>query len=221
MLDTVSAVFAMLLTPLCETILMVAGTTFFSILLGLPLGVVLNLTDPVGLKPRRMLNNVLSRVVNLLRSFPFLILMILVFPLSRLIVGESTGTKATIVPLAIAASPFVARVIESALKEIDPQVLLAARVMGSSTWQIVYKVMIPEAMPSIVAGITLTVINIIGYSAMAGAIGGGGLGDLAIRYGYHRFRTDVMIGAVLVIVVLVEAVQLLGSWISDRMIKKR
>ena len=147
--------------------------------------------------------------------------MILLFPLSRLILGTSIGTVATIVPLSIAAAPFVARVIESALNEVDPEVVKAARAMGSSNRQIIFKVLIPEAMPSIVAGITLTIINLIGYSAMAGAIGGGGLGDLAIRYGYQRFRTDVMFWSVVVILLLVEVIQFVGTRISNKMLASR
>ncbi|HPS44910.1 MAG TPA: ABC transporter permease subunit, partial [Treponemataceae bacterium] len=140
---------------------------------------------------------------------------------SRLVVGTSIGTVATIVPLSVAAAPFVARIIETALKEVDPGVIQAARAMGSRNSQIVLKVMLPEALPSLASGVTLTIINLIGYSAMAGAIGGGGLGDLAIRYGYQRFRTDIMIAAVVIILVLVEAIQFAGSRISARLIAKR
>jgi D-methionine transport system permease protein len=147
--------------------------------------------------------------------------MILLFPLSRIIVGTSIGTTATIVPLSIAAAPFVARIIETALKEVDPGVVQAARTMGSTNTQIILKVLLPEAMPSLAAGITLTIINLIGYSAMAGAIGGGGLGDLAIRYGYQRFRTDVMIASVVVILLLVEVIQILGTRWSSRLLAKR
>ena len=168
-----------------------------------------------------VLNQVLTRIVNVLRSFPFMILMILLFPLSRKIVGTSIGTTATIVPLSIAAAPFVARIIETALKEVDPGVVQAARAMGSTNMQIIWKVLLPEAMPSLVSGITLTIINLIGYSAMAGAIGGGGLGDLAIRYGYQRFRTDIMAVSVIVILVLVEVIQVIGTKISSKLLAKR
>lgn len=204
-----------------QTLSMVALSTTFSLALGFPLGILLCATDPSGIAPRPALNQVLSRVVNVLRSFPFIILMILLFPLSRLIVGTSIGTVATIVPLSVAAAPFVARIIETALKEVDPGVILAARAMGSRNGQLVFKVMIPEALPSLVSGVTLTVINLIGYSAMAGAIGGGGLGDLAIRYGYQRFRTDIMIAAVVIILILVEVIQASGSRLSRRLISKR
>ncbi|MDR2884252.1 MAG: ABC transporter permease [Deferribacteraceae bacterium] len=217
MLDTLQ----LLIRPTIETFYMVIGSTIFSLILGFPLGVVLCVTSPDGLMPKNTLNQLLGRIVNVLRSFPFIILMILVFPLSRFIVGTSIGTTATIVPLSVAAAPFVARIIESALKEVDPGAIQAARAMGSTNRQIICKVMIPEAMPALIAGLTLTVISIIGYSAMAGAIGGGGLGDLAIRYGYQRFRTDVMVGSVLVILVIVELVQVFGTKIANDMINKR
>ncbi len=211
-------------TPFIQTIQMVGFSTLFSVLLGLPIGVLLYITDSEekgGIIPKPVLNAIFSRIVNVLRSFPFIILMILIMPLSRLIIGTAIGTKATIIPLSIAAAPFVARVIESALREVDPGVVQAAKAMGSTNWQIVYKVLIPEAMPSLVSGITLTIINLIGYSAMAGAIGGGGLGDLAIRYGYQRFRPDIMVITVIIIILLVEIIQLAGNRIVAKMISKR
>ena len=205
-----------------QTLAMVFSSTLFSLILGFPLGILLCVTDPVsGIMPKPVLNQVLSRIVNILRSFPFIILMILLFPLSRIIVGTSIGTTATIVPLSIAAAPFVARIIETSLKEVDPGVIQAAKAMGSTNMQIIVKVLVPEALPSLVSGITLTIINLIGYSAMAGAIGGGGLGDLAIRYGYQRFRTDIMIAAVVVILILVEVIQFIGTKISSKLMAKR
>ena len=207
-----------------ETLSMVFFSTLFSLILGLPLGILLSATsgeDQGGIIPHPVLNNVLGRIVNVLRSFPFIILMILLFPLSRLLIGTSIGTTATIVPLSIAAAPFVARVIETALKEVDPGVVQAARAMGSTNFQIVRKVLIPEALPSLVSGVTLTIINLIGYSAMAGAIGGGGLGDLAIRYGYQRFRGDIMFIAVVIILVLVEIIQVIGNKISAKLLARR
>ena len=207
-----------------ETLVMVFFSTIFSLILGLPLGVLLHVTsseEQGGIIPKPLLNSVLGRIVNVLRSFPFIILMIILIPLSRLIVGTSIGTKATIVPLSIAAAPFVARIIESALKEVDPGVVQAAKAMGSTNAQIIFKVLLPEAMPSLVSGITLTIINLIGYSAMAGAIGGGGLGDLAIRYGYQRFRPSYMVVAVLVILVLVEVIQIVGNKLSARLLASR
>ncbi len=208
-------------TSTLQTLLMVLFSTIFSMILGFPLGVLLSITKANGIMPRKALNQVLSRIVNVLRSFPFIILMIVLFPLSRLIVGTSIGTAATIVPLSIAAAPFVARVIESALNEVNPELVQAAKSMGSTNMQIILKVLIPEALPSLVDGVTLTIINLIGYSAMAGAIGGGGLGDLAIRYGYQRFRTGIMTAAVVVILVLVELIQFFGSKISARLLAKR
>ena len=164
-----------------ETLVMVFFSTIFSLVLGLPIGVLLHITGKEadgGIIPSPVFNNVLSRIVNILRSFPFIILLIVLIPLSRIIVGTSIGTKAAIVPLSIAAAPFVARIIESALKEVDPGVIQAAKAMGSTNWQLVWKVLLPEAMPALMSGLTLTIINLIGYSAMAGTIGGGGLGDL-------------------------------------------
>jgi len=205
-----------------QTAVMVVFSTLFSLLLGLPLGILLCISDPQsGIRPRPALYQILTRIVNALRSFPFIILMIVLFPLSRVVVGTSIGTKATIVPLSIAAAPFVARIIESALKEVDKGVVQAARAMGSTTMQIIFKVLIPEALPSLIDGVTLTIINVIGYSAMAGAIGGGGLGDLAIRYGYQRFRSEIMAIAVVVILLMVELVQMLGTALSHKVAATR
>lgn len=204
-----------------QTLAMVFFSTLFSCALGAPLGVLLCITADGNLMPQTVLHQVLDRIVNILRSFPFIILMILLFPFSRIIIGTSIGTAATVVPLSIAAAPFVARVIETALLEIDSGVIQAAVAMGSSTAEIIFKVMIPEALPSLVSGITLTIINLIGYSAMAGAIGGGGLGDLAIRYGYQRFRSDILLAAVVVILVMVEVIQYIGAKISTSVAKRR
>ena len=205
-----------------QTLAMVGASTVFSMILGLPLGILLCVTDPdTGIIPKPILYQVITRIVNVLRSFPFIILIILLFPLSRLILETSIGTAATIVPLSIAAAPFVARIIETALKEVDPLVVQAAKSMGSTNSQIIFKVLLPEAMPSLVSGVTLTIINLIGYSAMAGAVGGGGLGDLAIRYGYQRFNTPILIASVIVILVLVEVIQFIGTKITSTLMKKR
>ena len=207
-----------------QTIEMVFWSTVFSLIMGLPLGVLLHVTDREdqgGIIPKPLLNEILSRIVNILRSFPFLILMIVLMPVARFILGTTIGTRAAVVSLSIAAAPFVARVIETSLKEVDPGVVQAAKAMGSTNWQIIVKVMLPEALPSLVSGVTLTIINLIGYSAMAGTIGGGGLGDLAIRYGSQRFRSDVMLAAVIVTIVLVELVQFVGNKISSRLLAKR
>ena len=207
-----------------QPIELVLWSTVFSLIMGLPLGVLLHVTDREdqgGIIPKPLLNEILSRIVNILRSFPFLILMIVLMPVARFILGTTIGTRAAVVSLSIAAAPFVARVIETSLKEVDPGVVQAAKAMGSTNWQIIVKVMLPEALPSLVSGVTLTIINLIGYSAMAGTIGGGGLGDLAIRYGYQRFRSDVMLAAVIVTIVLVELVQFVGNKISSRLLAKR
>ena len=214
-------VLSMLPSATAETVYMTLVSTLFASLLGFPLGTYLFVSSPAGLAPLRITYNVLSRIVNLFRSLPFIILMILLIPLTRMIIKTSIGPTAVIIPLSIAAAPFVARVVESALSEIDPGVLIAARAMGSTNFQIIRKVLIPEALPALVSGLALTIINLIGYSAMAGAIGGRGLGDLAIRYGYYRFRTDVTIAAVIIILILVEIVQITGTVISRRLLSKR
>ena len=219
-----SMIFKLVAESTFQTIEMVFWSTVFSLIMGLPLGVLLHGTDKEdqgGIIPKPVLNEILSRIVNILRSFPFLILMIILMPVARFILGTTIGTRASVVSLSIAAAPFVARVIETSLKEVDPGVIQAAKAMGSTNWQIIVKVMLPEALPSLVSGVTLTIINLIGYSAMAGTIGGGGLGDLAIRYGYQRFRSDVMLAAVIVIIVLVELVQFVGNRISSRLLAKR
>lgn len=214
-------VLSMLPQATVETVYMTFVSTFFACVLGFPLGTYLYVTSPAGLAPRRVIYNVFSRLVNLFRSLPFIILMILLIPLTRFIIKTSIGPTAVIIPLSIAAAPFVARVAEAALSEVDLGVLTAAQAMGSTNFQIIRKVLVPEAMPALISGLALTIINLIGYSAMAGAIGGRGLGDLAIRYGYYRFRIDVTIAAVIVILILVEAVQITGTVISRSLLSKR
>ena len=198
-----------------ETLLMVGASSFFSVLLGLPLGVLLVLTKPEGLLPRPALYRVLDVVINVLRSLPFIVLMIVVFPLSRLLVGRATGTTATIVPLAVAAIPFVARIMEQSLLEVDTGVLDAGRACGARVGQLVKTVLIPEALPALVNGVTITIINIIGNSAMAGAIGGGGLGDLAVRYGLYRRDATRLYIAVAIIVLIVQLVQWAGRALEN------
>ena len=175
--------FELLLPSLLQTLYMVTVSTIVSLVLGLPIGVLLVITERGGIWEKPWINSILGTIVNVTRSFPFLILMIVLFPLARVIVGKSIGPTAAIVPLSIAAAPFVARVIESSLREVDKGIVEAVTSMGATNFEIIFKVLIPEAMPSLVSNITLTIINLIGYSAMAGIIGGGGLGDLAIRYG--------------------------------------
>ena len=204
-----------------ETVYMTFTATAFACLLGFPLGVYLYTASPAGLAPRRLPYAAASQLVNLFRSIPFIILMVLLIPVTRAIVGTSIGPTAAIVPLSIAAAPFVARVTEAALSEVDLGVITAAKAMGSTNLQIIRKVLIPEAMPALVSGLALTVINLIAYSAMAGAIGGRGLGDLAIRFGFHRFQTDVTVAAVVVILILVQGVQLAGTLVSRRLLSRR
>ena len=204
-----------------ETLYMTLVSTIFASLMGFPLGAFLFTASPAGLKPWPLVYTALSRVVNLLRSLPFIILMILLIPLSRFIIGTSIGPTAVIIPLSIAAAPFVGRIAESALSGVDGGVITAARAMGSTDFQIIRKVLIPEAMPALVSGLALTIINLIGYSAMAGAIGGGGLGSLAINYGYYRFRIEVTVAAVIIILIIVEVVQIAGNAISRGLLSKR
>ncbi len=210
----------LVIPSLFETLYMVFFSTVFSLLIGFPLGILLVITEKDNIWEKPIFNKILGSIINILRSLPFIILMILVFPISKLIVGKTIGTTATIVPLSIAAAPFVARVMEGSLKEIDKGVIESSLAMGATVPQIVGKVLIPESLPSIVSGITLTIINLIGYSAMAGAIGGGGLGNLAIRFGLYRFQTDLMVVSLIAIIVLVQGVQLLGNYISLKINKK-
>ena len=214
-------ILSMLPLATLETVYMTFVSAALASIMGFPLGIYLFVSSPAGLSPQITAYNVTSRIVNLLRSLPFIILMILLIPLTRLIVKTSVGPTAALVPLSIAAAPFAARVVESALAEVDRGVITAARAMGSTNLQIIYKVLLPEAMPALVSGLALTIINLISYTAMAGAIGGRGLGDLAIRYGYYRFRMDVTIAAVIIILLLVEAVQITGTIISRRLLAKR
>ncbi|AEF81292.1 methionine ABC transporter permease [Leadbettera azotonutricia] len=215
------AVLVLLPASTLETLYMTLVSTLLACVLGFPLGAFLYSASPAGLHSRPIIYNALSRVVNILRSLPFIILMILLIPLSRFIIGTSIGPTAVIIPLSIAAAPFVARISESALSEVDNGVITAAKAMGSSNMQIIRKVLIPEALPALVSGLALTIINLIGYSAMAGAIGGGGLGSLAINYGYYRFRMEVTIAAVIIILIIVELVQFVGTAISRRLLSKR
>lgn len=217
----INQIVPLLLQSTGQTLLMTFFSTFFALLVGFPLGVLLNITGQLGIAPKPIFNQILSRIVDVLRSFPFVILMIALIPFTRFILGSAIGTAATIIPLSIAAMPFIARLTETSLSEVDPGMIQAARAMGSTNWQIIYKVLIPEALPSIISGITLTIITLIGYTAMAGTLGGGGLGDLAYRYGYQRFMTSVMIGAVIVIILIVALIQFAGSKISSIMMSKR
>jgi D-methionine transport system permease protein len=193
---------------------MVGASSAISFLFGLPLGVILSVTAPGGILTNKPLYSSLSLLVNIGRSVPFIILMVAIIPLTRLLVGTSIGTNAAIVPLSVSAIPFVGRVVETALREIDEGIIEAALSMGASPFEIIRKVLLPEALPAIISGLTLTVISLIGYSAMAGAIGGGGLGDIAIRYGYQRFMPDVMLATVIVLVLMVQLFQFAGDRLS-------
>lgn len=200
-----------------ETLIMVGISGLVGSLVGVPLGILLHLTDRKGVLPVLSLNRTLGIVVNAVRSTPFIILLVAIIPFTRLIVGTSIGTAAAIVPLTIAAAPFVARLVETALREVDRGLVEAAQAMGATTWQIVYKVLVPEAFPGIVAGLTITLVSLVGYSAMAGAVGGGGLGDLGIRYGYQRFLPEVMLLVVLILIVFVQLMQTLGDALVRRL----
>ncbi len=208
-----------LLPALIDTIYMVLVSTIFTIILGFITAVGLIITSPKGLRPNAFIYKSLNLVVNMLRSFPFIILMISIFPLTKLIVGTTIGTNAAIVPLTLGAAPFAARIMETALLEVDYGIIEAAKSFGAKTHQIIFKVMLKEALPSIVLGVTLTIINIIGYSAMAGTIGGGGLGDVAVKYGYYRFKTDIMIYTVIILIVVVQIIQALGNLLYTKMIR--
>ena len=207
-----AAMLELFATSLWETVLMVAISGLAGALLGVPLGVFLRLTDRGGVLENRAVNAVTGAIVNAVRSTPFIILLVAIIPFTRFVVGSSIGTAAAIVPLTISAIPFVARLVETALREVDSGLVEAAQAMGASTRQIVFKVLLPAALPGIVAGLTIMLVSLTGYSAMAGAIGGGGLGDLGIRYGYQRFLPDVMLAVVVILIVFVQLLQSLGDW---------
>ena len=200
-----------LIEALGQTIYMVGISTILATLIGFILAIVLVVTDEGGLKPNKIINSILGFVVNTLRSFPFIILVVAIIPLTRAIVGKSIGETAALVPLTIGAAPFIARVIEGALKEVDKGLIEAAKSFGASDFQIIFKVMIKEAMPSIISGITLSIISIIGYSAMAGAVGAGGVGAVALTYGYQRFDNAVMIYTVITLIIIVQILQGAGN----------
>ncbi|WP_298067631.1 methionine ABC transporter permease [uncultured Mailhella sp.] len=211
---------AMLWEGVVDTIYMTVVSTFLSYVFGMVLGVLLVICRRDGIWPRPVLYGVLDVVVNLTRSFPFLILMIAVIPFTRFLVGTTIGNNATIVPLVIAAAPFVARLIEASLLEVDSGVVEAAQSMGASTWQIIAKVLLPEALPSLLNGSAVAAITILGYSAMSGAVGGGGLGKLAIMYGYNRYQTDIMFATIVLLIIIVQLFQMLGNWATKRSDKR-
>jgi D-methionine transport system permease protein len=200
-----------------ETLVMVGISGSIGALAGLPLGVLLFLTDRGGVLQSMAANRVMGFTINAVRSTPFIILLVAVIPLTRVLVGTSIGTAAAVVPLTIACAPFFARLVETALREVDRGLIETAEALGATTRQIVFKVLLPEALPGIVAGLTITFVSLVGYSAMAGAIGGGGLGDLGIRYGYQRFLPEVMVAVVVILIVFVQLVQSFGDWLVRRL----
>ena len=211
---------SLLWQSLGETMYMVAVSSFLSAFFGIPLGVLLLVTDKGHILENAAINKPLGAVVNMLRSIPFIILMVAIIPLTRIIAGSSIVTTAACVPLTLAAIPFAGRLVETALKEVPFGLVEAAQSMGASPFQIIYKVLVPEALPTIIDSMTNVIVNLISYSAMAGAIGGGGLGDLAIRYGYQRFRLDVMLATIAILVIVVQLIQSLGNYLARRVNKK-
>jgi len=221
MLDNFTpAMLELFATSLWETIVMVGISGLAGALIGVPLGVYLRLTDRGGVLDNPAANRIVGSAVNAVRSTPFIILLVAIIPFTRFITGSSIGTAAAVVPLTVAAAPFIARLVETSLREVDHGLIEAALAMGASTRQIVFKVLLPEALPGILAGLTITLVSLTGYSAMAGAIGGGGLGDLGIRYGYQRFLPEIMMAVVVVLILFVQAVQSLGDWAVRRVSHK-
>lgn len=204
-----------------ETLFMTLMSTLMGYVLGLPLGIALAVTDKGGIHPNRVVYRILDVITNVIRSIPFLILLILVIPVTRFIVGQSYGSAATVVPLVIAAAPFIARMIESSLKEVDKGVIEAAQSMGAGTFMIIGRVLLVEARTSLIVGVTIALGTILGYSAMAGVVGGGGLGDIAIRYGYYRYQPDIMIVTIVILIVLVQILQGIGMLISAKLDRRK
>ena len=213
-LDT--KVIIMILEGIRDTLYMTLGSTIVGYVLGLPLGILLYVTSAKGLKPNPFIYRTGDFICNIIRSIPFLILLILLIPFTRLIVGKSYGSTATIVPLVICAAPYIARVVEASLNEVDTGVIEAAKAMGASTLQIIFKVLLVEAKTSLFTGFTITTGLLLGYSAMSGTVGGGGLGDIAVRYGYYRWQTDIMIVTVVLLIVIFQIIQNLGTFVAKR-----
>lgn len=216
-----NATITMLLEGVRDTLYMTLASTFFGYVLGLPLGVILAVTDKDGIKPNAFIYKILDIIVNILRSIPFLILLILVIPITRAIVGKTYGSTATVVPLVIAAAPFIARMVESSLKEVNGGVIEAAQSMGAGTFTIIWKALLAEARTSLLVGVTIALGTILGYSAMAGVVGGGGLGDIAIRYGYYRYQTDIMLVTIVILVLLVQIMQWVGMLLSKKLDRRK
>ncbi len=216
-----SQVINMILEGIRDTLYMTIVSTLIAYVLGLPLGILLKVTSKDGLKPNGLVYRILDVICNVVRSIPFLILLILLIPFTRLVVGKSYGSTATIVPLVVCAAPYIARMVESSLNEVDPGVIEAAKSMGASNWDIVFKVMLVEARTSLIVGATITTGNILGYSAMSGTVGGGGLGDIAVRYGYYRWQTDIMIVTVILLIILFQIIQNVGMKVASNLDKRK
>ena len=209
---------SMIGTGILETLYMTVVSTVFGYLFGLPMGILLCITDKEGLKPNKVVYKILDVIANIVRSIPFLILLI---PFTRLLLGKSYGSTATIVPLSAAAIPFIARMVESSLKEVDYGVIEAAKAMGASNSRIIFRVLLVEARTSLITGATIAIGTILGYSAMAGAVGGGGLGDIAVRYGYYRYQTDIMLVTVALLIVIVQVFQSVGMFVANRLDRRK
>ena len=224
MLNIISAFWAeygdVLVQGTKDTLVMTLISTVFAYVLGLPMGVALTITQPHGIRPNRAVNQVLGWIVNIGRSIPFIILMVAIMPFTKLVVGTKIGVKGAIVPLVVSAAPFIARMVETSLAEVDAGVVEAAQSMGASTLQVIWKVYLPEAKPSLVLGGAISIVTILGYTAIAGTVGAGGLGDIAVRYGHQRFITSVMWVTVVFLIVLVQVVQSLFSWAAKRIDKR-
>lgn len=216
-----SQVINMILEGIRDTLYMTIVSTLIAYVLGLPLGILLKITSKDGLKPNGVVYRILDVICNVVRSIPFLILLILLIPFTRFVVGKSYGSTATIVPLVVCAAPYIARMVESSLNEVDPGVIEAAKSMGASNWDIVFKVMLVEARTSLIVGATITTGNILGYSAMSGTVGGGGLGDIAVRYGYYRWQTDIMIVTVILLIILFQIIQNVGMKVASNLDKRK
>lgn len=211
----------MLIDGIKGTVYMSLVSTFFGYVLGLPMGILLTVTDKNGLKPNGLVYKILDAISNIVRSIPFLILLILLIPVTKLIVGKSYGTTATIVPLVVCAAPYIARMVEASLKEVDSGVIEAAKSMGATNWQIVWRVLIPEGRTSLITNATIALGTVLGYSAMAGTVGGGGLGDIAVRYGYYRYQTDIMLVTVVLLIILFQIFQNTGMFVAKKVNHKK
>lgn len=216
-----SQTITMLLEGIRDTLYMTLVSTLFGYIFGLPMGILLTVTDKDGIRPNAVIYKILDFISNIVRSIPFLILLILLIPFTRFLIGKSYGSTATIVPLVVAAAPYIARMVESSLKEVDAGVIEAARSMGASDFDIVFRVMLVEARTSLIVGATITLGTILGYSAMAGTVGGGGLGDIAVRYGYHRWQADMMVITVILLIILFQIFQTVGMKIASSIDRRK